>query len=534
MVCWRAARFARFERDGRHMEIGTMKAAWYRAPRFWAPAGFLLAVQGMLWYRTGLYPAASTADDAWFSEAAYYFLHDGVLRRPWTADDLGGALKDFFPPVTSLIQAAFFKIFGFTAFGEMAQSSFACTLLSLLVTILVRRTGAAMWLALTAGIAIFGLQIVLEQVTRVRPEQWVTIFLMLCFLLRDMARDRDKGALFLAFGAGLFLGVACVAYYPSGPFVLIAGFIGTSLSRPSARRMALAQFIGGAVILLLFILYVSPAWHDFFAQELGTGHHYFTLEHLLMPLTGLFVAPEHGSWQGPFRFIMMAWEAALVAIACGLLLWKVPSGPARGYAWAALVLLPLFPLMGTPVTLVAAGIFFVLALASSASMAVPRNVARIAVAGIVVLALVGFAKVSALALVSYLQRNGRDYAAVSAQLDRLIVEPGRVGVDRAEWLALRPRLGREDLHWMMQSEYYEDFIFRSMVLRGPNASQNFRYLVLEPKRTLDTIARDYPGFRADIAAGRWRQIGRVTLPFRSLPLARNAPYDMIVYRRSGS
>jgi hypothetical protein len=69
-----------------------------------------------------------------------------------------------------------------------------------------------------------------------------------------------------------------------------------------------------------------------------------------------------------------------------------------------------------------------------------------------------------------------------------------------------------------------------MILQEQDAGAKFKYVILDKGRIQSTV-HDYPWLGTDIAAGKFREIGQVHLPFRSLPFARNPPYDMIIYKR---
>ena len=105
-------------------------------PALWLSLLFAL-FHALIWARTGYFPGASTGDDQWFSESAYYLLSEGALRRPMHDDELGSLNHDFLPPLTNLVQAGMFLVFGIGQFGTNAQSSLWCLAISILVFAMV-------------------------------------------------------------------------------------------------------------------------------------------------------------------------------------------------------------------------------------------------------------------------------------------------------------------------------------------------------------------------------------------------------------
>jgi 4-amino-4-deoxy-L-arabinose transferase-like glycosyltransferase len=483
----------------------------------------LIGLLALIWLRTGIYPAASTGDDTWFSEPAYYLLHEGTLRSPWMADDRGSAERYFFPPVPAIIQAAAFALFGINSFGEMAQSSLVCTLLSLLVVCLARRNGASGPIALAAGIAIFGLQIVLQDSIRPRYEPWMATFLMLSLLLREWAQGLGRRGWLIALFAGLSLGISCLSYYPYAPSALLAGLLPIPLKRAEWLRY-LAVILGGSIMLVLFLLFIGSDWDLFARQMLGTGGYYFSWQNLLTPFRTLLSPSDPITW-------LMTGEALCLIFVSAILAIVNSAGAARRFALQAIIMAAPFFVLGHPASLVAAGVLLILALAvctkGSPQSSVLKTASVIAVVGA---AIFGTLKIGFIVTVAWLQREGRDYSMVRTQLDRLVTEPGRVAADQPAWLALRPRLGPDQLHWLIDSGSPQTYLFRSMILREANAGAKFKYLVIV-KGQLQSILRDYPGFRDDIATGRFHEIGQIHLPFRNLPIAPSSPYDLVVYGR---
>ena len=136
----------------------------------------LLLLSLVVILRSGVYPAASAADDAWFSEAAYYFSKELSLKRPWLDDEFNGANVDFFPPITSILQGVIFFLFGISQFTLGVLSSIGIVTATLMSYVYLKFKKLGNTDILIACIALWGLQIVLEQSVRVRPELWTFIY----------------------------------------------------------------------------------------------------------------------------------------------------------------------------------------------------------------------------------------------------------------------------------------------------------------------------------------------------------------------
>jgi hypothetical protein len=274
----------------------------------------------------------------------------------------------------------------------------------------------------------------------------------------------------------------------------------------------------------MMLIFVGADWKMFFVQLGATGVDYFSWRRMAAPILNLF-PPANGVTR------LMAAEA-LFALAMSVALVKfAASKSARTHALRGIVMIVPYFIFGYAPALISGGVLFVLSL--SADAALPQVSSRLSLTA---KALVGAAaaiavvKIGIIVTIAFLQHDGRDYSEVSRQLNRLVKPPGLAAIDQSAWLALRPNFGPGELHWLLPSEFTQIYMFRSMILRGPQAGGAFTYIVINRGR-LPEMVRDYPGFRADIDAHRFREIGHVKPPFQSLPIARLAPYDLVVYKR---
>ncbi len=500
-------------------------ASW----KIWVIASTFVAVLALIWMRTGVFPAASTGDDSWAAEPAYHLYQEGVPKRSWTADEHGSASKDFFPPPEIVIDASLFAIFGVNAFSETAQSSLICCLLAILVVLLAHRSGASRAMSLLTGIAVFGPEIVLQDAIHVRPDGDMAAFLLLSLLLQSLAISGSWWRrMIFAFLAGFSLGVACLSYYPMAPFALAAGFLGLPWrTRPQLKQLA-TFLAGGATSLSLMLLYIGSQWLFFIGQMSTTGASYFSWTRLLAPILNV-IKPIDGSMR-----LMSVETAVVLCLSIVIAIYGV-SEPSRLYARRAIIMaLPYF-IFGTPTTMIVAGVLFIIALSASAASSTEKQIgflklstaARVA---LVAVALLGCVKVCLISVSAYLQRSARNYAEVSRQLNALVRPPGKAAIEQSAWLALRPHFDDGSLHLLINSESPQEYVFRSLILRGPDAGDRFTYVVIKQGQ-LSPFLRDYPGFRKAFGEGVFHETGHVTLPCRNLPMAHCPVYDLIVYKR---
>jgi hypothetical protein len=186
---------------------------------------------------------------------------------------------------------------------------------------------------------------------------------------------------------------------------------------------------------------------------------------------------------------------------------------------------PFYPrLLAVPVCLV----LLILADASTAMASGLRRLSRAAL-------LLGTAGAAASCILmtatAIVQRDARRYDTVAAALDRLITAPGPVAIDQRAWLALRAADPTRELdHVVPAGASAQVQIFEPTVLRDPAGGDHFRYVVLNAVDATPTIAAT-PALATAFAAHEFVEIGHIAPPFRALPWASQAPYDLIVYAR---
>jgi hypothetical protein len=233
---------------------------------------------GGLWLRTGLIPASSAGDDVWFSESAYWLLHDGQLRRDIHADAIGSAVRDFLPPVPALGQAVSFRLFGINQFSIGLAASVVGSGIVCLMFALARGLSLPTSTALFASIGFAFTPIAAGMAMRVRYDVWAVVFWIaaLDLILIERKEARLPAQLAYGFGGGMAFAIACFAYYALGPTllclfgaILVARVVsGSGLSLPMA-------FAGGAVFCTAaFLLWIRPDYQLFIEQNIASLHEY--------------------------------------------------------------------------------------------------------------------------------------------------------------------------------------------------------------------------------------------------------------------
>ncbi len=496
-----------------------------RAARGLALAWGAIAV--VLVVRAGLYPAVMTGDEIWFSESALNLLRHGIPQRLIHADAVGSAVADFLPPVTMLVQALAFLGLGVTPLAVAAQSVAAPLATLALLTAIARRAGAPLVWAGLAGIAVLGSQIYLRAGLYIRYEALVTV----CFLAY-VGATRGAAAPGRALGwhaaRGVALALAGLSYYPLAPFVGVAALV-FELGR--WRRDGLAQALPGLAVMAagfalpaaLFAAYVLRYPDVFAAQILGNG----SANYLIFELPRRLLDPD--LWR-------QSKDTLPELIGLGVFLslvgwrWRAQSSWARQLTGAALItsipiaLYPFYPrLLAVPVCLA------LLILADWAGGSDPRWQRRLGRAALGIGAATALASCTLMTATALLQRDGRRYDVVAAELIHLMPDPGPAAIDQRAWLALRAsQPGRELDHAVPAGAADQVRIFEPLALRDPAGGARFRYVVLNAADAATTIAAT-PALATAFAQGRFVEVGRVAPPFRALPWARQAPYDLIVY-----
>ncbi|MFY8105602.1 MAG: hypothetical protein ACOVKO_01710 [Elstera sp.] len=476
----------------------------------WAAWGVALVV---LILRAGLYPAAVTGDEIWFTESAYQFLQTGTPKRLIHADGVGSVTADFLPPIIMLLQTASLWVGGLTAGAVGAPSVLLMMLGSILVYGVARRAGATPSTAGLAALTVFGAQTILRGALYVRYEGAVLVAFFGFLALVPVA---GRAA---AIGRGALVGIAGLAYYPTAPFVgLAALLIETGVLRlfpiaPSRRAIPWTAF-GFALAIAPFLLYVGRYPAEFAAQVLNNGAAHYGTAELLSRFADL------SFWQGQRETLPES--VALLAV----LLLAFVRGEARAWAWVILLLT--LPALLYPFNPRLLGLSVALALCLAAVWASRagwmKPLARFGLAGGT---LAATAMLGLMGSVGLVQAEGRDGAALGPLLKPYLTHSGPIAADQRAWLALRRDFPeRVFLHALPSWSPPQVSVFEPSALRDPN----FRvtYALVQTDIAEATLARA-PALAAGRAEGSLVPLARFTLPIRPLPLAKAVPFDLTLY-----
>jgi len=476
----------------------------------WAAWGAALIV---LILRAGLYPAALTGDEIWFTESAYQFLQTGTPKRLIHPDGVGSATADFLPPIVMLLQTATLWLGGLTARAVGMPSVVLMMLASLLVYRVGRQAGASRGAAGLAALTVFGAQTILRGALYVRYEGAV-LAAFLGFLALVPIAGRSA-----ALGRGILVGIAGLAYYPTAPFVgLAALLIETGLLRPFGRapnwRTIPWTALGFALAIAPFLIYVGRYPGEFTAQVLSNGAAHYGTAELLTRFADL------SFWRGQRETLPES--VALLAV----LLLAFLRAETRAWAWTLLLLT--LPALIYPFNPRLLGLSVALALCLAAVWASRSGwlqpLARIGLAGGT---LAATAMLTLMGSVGFLQADGRDGAALGPLLKPYLTHAGPIAADQRAWLALRRDFPERDfLHALPSWSPPQVSVFEPSALRDPK----FRvtYALVQTDIAEATLARA-PALAAGRADGSLVPLARLTLPIRPLPLAKAVPFDLTLY-----
>ena len=142
-------------------------------------------------------------------------------------------------------------------------------------------------------------------------------------------------------------------------------------------------------------------------------------------------------------------------------------------------------MMGSPVLLVISGCFFIL-LVSTVKFKFTKLI-------LFVCATVAVLKIFFIGYVAYSEKDSRNYNNLAKELAFINNEDVYVAGDRLIWLAFRPT-SNKNIFWLVDSKYTEDYIWRSLTLRGNKLDKDM-YIIVDKKREINEMTKDYPIFK---------------------------------------
>jgi 4-amino-4-deoxy-L-arabinose transferase-like glycosyltransferase len=159
-------------------------------------------------------------DESWYSVTAHTLLTRGELRVPIFQEDALTARVDPRPPLTHIVMAGFFKIFGtnlYSARLPFLLSGLACIFLTYLLGCELGRP----WVGLLGAVALATDNLMFLAARTARPESMAAAFAALGVLLYLQSRRKNSG--WMALLSGLIVGLGCLVHTNAFAAALSAG-----------------------------------------------------------------------------------------------------------------------------------------------------------------------------------------------------------------------------------------------------------------------------------------------------------------------
>lgn len=207
----------------------------------------LLLVQALT-----LLPVRWVEDESWYSVAAHSLATTGQLRMPVFAADSVSARVDTRPPLTMVIMAGFFKLFGTSLYSAKLPFLLAA-LVTIPLTFLLGCELGRPWVGLVGALALATDNFFFNAARTARPEAMAAAFAVLGVLVFLYSQRRNSVG--LAFVSGLIVGTGSVAHLNAFASALTAGVLAFLEFRWTiARRPRPWAFVAGTLIPIALFL----------------------------------------------------------------------------------------------------------------------------------------------------------------------------------------------------------------------------------------------------------------------------------------
>ncbi len=478
-------------------------------------------------YRTGTVPAASGGDEVWWSESGYFLLNEGRLRWPMLASNAGFAERSYWPPVLPIVQAAFLRVFGVNAIGIYAQSTLHCLVLVGSVIALVRLLGASQYMSMLSSLAVFAPFSIERQVTQVRMESMTAIsgLVFLVFIFWSIKETTStKRQVYSGFLAGFAASIGVASYYPLSPFFFISVIVSLIASKVT-YRFILSFYVGLSPILIALVTWILQDWNAFYEQIIVTSRDYTSIHQFASSLLTFDISLKS----------LAQWEQNSSFVLALLLLSYTNDKKLRTIAlfsicnFASEFVYPNVPQL-IP-SCVAVVLIFSLDLPIACKCCwnrlQPKAVVKILGYSA---ALIGIVKISLIGVTCVTQHDGRDYSFVRTKLDQFDFSSGGVAISQRAWLAMRPRISDDRLHFLVYSG--PSLRQASEIIKGNDiaAINFFDWLILETWQ-IDELRTLYPWIDKGIKDGTYLPIERIRPNWKPLPWAKGECYDLTVFAK---
>jgi hypothetical protein len=423
-------------------KVGTLnKQHWPMIVRIVVAAAFIIVI-ALLLARVGRIPAASSGDEIWYSESAYWLLQEGTLRRDFHQDAIGSALRDFLPPAPALAQAAAFSIGGLNAFTIAIAPTATLIAIILTFTLLARSITRSITLATFFSFSVIFIPASLVMALQARFNIYVTLFVAAALFFAtsrtvtfSSSGDNNRNDALALVLAGFFIQLSVLSYYQ---FAVCAALIGLAiLLLPSPlgwpKRIACLA-IGAAVPAALFGLWIGADFELFLHQNLAQGASYGLVHRLtnLVPSTATVLFEAGAAIFLTVLFALLAWRNTersdlkpfIIAIA----------GASIATSVFALFFFPGLILVASTLTA------FIGLLAFSITRRIGGSAFKLSAAVLFLMSASGIALTVSYSVIGIVDKN-RNYGALARDIVSQSNLSGIVLIDQPAWLALRERLG---------------------------------------------------------------------------------------------
>lgn len=417
---------------------------WPAIIRIIAIICFLIVI-AMLTARVGRIPAASAGDEVWFSEAAYWLLQEGTLRRDIHQDSIGSSVRDFLPPIPSIAQAFAFAIGGMNAFTISIAPTAALIILLIAFLFAIRRATDFTTIAPILAFSFLFVPDALLIAVQPRFNVYVALFTAAALLSATSCMiifsrpDKIKNEALPLVASGFFITLSIISYYQ---FVVVGALLGIAiLLLPSSyhwQKRLLYFTLGAAVPASLFALWIGGDFRLFFYQNIASSGGYgFT--HRLVNL-----------WPSTDRIYLEATVSTTLSIIFVLFARHSSSRPDINpfliSLFGATLVSSMLAVIAFPGMILISSILtaFIGLVAFSIAKNKKGHLYRISATALFLMSFSGVVMTTLYSAKGIIEKN-RDYSALARDLVESANISGIALIDQPGWLALRPYFDAGDM-----------------------------------------------------------------------------------------
>lgn len=498
--------------------------------------GLLLIQIAVLVVCLGRYPAAGS-DDIWSASTAHTLITSGRFGRLISSGAHGSEVRDYFPPVNTLLISASYLMFGFGVWQtKVVALIFGLFNLISSVYAVRRITGSADAASMTG--LLLATNVPTISTWQSGRYDSPSIFFITAAILYALCGIHITIGLRHGFVVGFLTGLACITYYPFGiPFVFTAGAAIVTIVKsaeknrvPNVLRVIWGFMIGGILVGVLFLLHIfvrpdlfyeqivrqltfyrgESIWENVFGEM--TRYREFMINRAGLAEMGLAMC---GVW-----YLAKSWSKRIeskVILIC-LIIWL---GFLTIYGTKESIQIAFYyPLVG-----IMGGLVYAAFLENKITKW-PMWVFKVAYIAIFVFSVLKIAiSVGTVAV----QWKGRDYSYFSVQLRNVIPHGANVIGPGMVWYALveDATLVRTISQGGRQTEYFEE-----PWINDPAALASVSHIVLRDGEFARKGSDERFHFFRNYVNANFVRRAAIRMPFIPLPWAPQSPYDVDVYVRN--